>query len=95
MGKMPMKTRVLEWCILNDRPVAARELFDILKDEYPGERSASVKRIEVALDTYCRLGFLKPAEISQDGDELVVKYHVTEAGKKEIKYIPGHGNKIF
>ena len=93
--KLPIKTRVIEWCILNDRPVCAHELADILASEYPGEKSAGVKKIDNILDCYCRVGFMKPVGLDEkDGDEGV-QYQVTEAGKAELPYVPGHGNKAF
>ena len=36
--KLPIKTRVIEWCILNDRSICAKELADILAAEYPNEK---------------------------------------------------------
>lgn len=45
---------------------------------------------------YARVGFLKEQDVYFDENKnVVVAYKVTEAGKKNIKYIPGHGNAIF
>lgn len=94
--KLPVKTRILEWAILKDGPFTAEELSQCLKEEYNGERSTTVKNIEKQLDTYCRVGFIKSEDVDFDENEqLSVKYIVTEAGKSNLKYMPGHGNKYF
>ena len=94
-ANLPIKTRVLEWCILNDRPICARELTAILQKEYPGEAHVNEKRIDNTLDCYCRVGFMEPASLNNELGEDLVEYRITEAGKEELKYIPGHGNKAF
>ena len=94
-AKLPIKTRVIEWCILNDRPVCAGELAKILEPEYKGERYASEKRIDTILDCYCRVGFMEPVGLNEDYGPEAVEYRITEAGKGELKYVPGHGNKAF
>ena len=93
--KLPIKTRVIEWCILNDRSICAKELADILAAEYPNEKSASVKKIDNIMDCYCRVGFMKPTGLTTQYGEPYVEYQITAAGKDELKFIPGHGNKAF
>lgn len=92
---LPIKTRILEWCIENDRPVSSAEVAAVLEKEYPGEYTAKPQSIEKQMDLYCKLGFMKPVDIKDNEGEMEVIYQVTASGKSEIKYIPGHGNKLF
>lgn len=94
-AKLPIKTRVIEWCILNDRPVCAAELAKILAPEYPGEKTAGEKHIDTLMDCYCRVGFMKPVGLDESYGPECVTYQITESGKDELKYVPGHGNKAF
>ena len=94
--KLPIKTRILEYVITKDDLLTAQELSETLKKEYGKERTTSIKNIEKQLDMYARVGFLKEQDVHFDENKnVVVTYKVTEAGKKNIKYIPGHGNAIF
>jgi DNA-binding PadR family transcriptional regulator len=94
--KLPIKTRILEWAIDKDGPFTAREISDELNVEYNGEKTTTVKNIEKQIETYCRVGFIESIEscLDENGD-LAITYQVTDSGKKELKYIPGHGNKYF
>jgi len=94
--KLPIKTRILDWAITKDGPFTAKEMADELCEEYNHERTTTVRNIEKQIDTYCRVGFIEATNADfDDHDELVVTYNITEAGKKESKYLPGHGNKLF
>jgi DNA-binding PadR family transcriptional regulator len=95
--KLPVKTRILEWAILADRPFTAKDLSKELQKEYRGERTASEKNIEKQLDAYGRVGFVKVEDLGffENTEDLKITYRITEAGKNELKYIPGHGNRYF
>jgi len=93
--KLPIKTRILEWCIENDRPVTSLEVTNSLANEYPGERTAEHKNVEKQMDLFCKLGFMQPTDIKEQDGEPEVIYQMTEAGRRAVKYIPGHGNKLF
>jgi hypothetical protein len=94
--KLPVKTRILEYAILKDGPFTAEEVSETLSKEYNGEKSTKPDNIGKQLDTYCRVGFIKSADVDFDNNnKLSVKYIITEAGKTNLKYIPGHGNKYF
>ncbi len=95
MTKLPIKTRILEYFIENDRPISAEELTEVLSSEYVNERHASFKHIENQILCYCRVGMLKPVGIDEKRGSECLTYQVTDYGKKEIVYIPGHGNKLF
>lgn len=93
---LPIKTRILEWAIEKDTPFTAKELSMVLQREYNGERTTTVKNIEKQLDMYCRVNFMEVRDTAlDDKEELVVTYTITDEGKKSIKYVPGHGNKLF
>ncbi len=93
--KLPIKTRILEYAVEKDAPFTAQELSEVLKSEYNNEKTTSVKNIEKQLDMYNRVGFLSVKDIEKKDGELVVSYQITNSGKDSVKYIPGHGNKIF
>ena len=94
--KLPIKTRILEWAIERDDAFDARELSEILQVEYNGERTTTVEKIEQQLDMYCRVNFMEAADTRLDeNNELLVTYKITDIGKKSVKYIPSHGNKLF
>lgn len=88
---LPLKTRVLEYAIVENRPFTADELTEVLKKEYPGERFVNVKHIDDTINSYVGVGCMKPevVEFDKNGD-LYVEYMVTETGKKYLKRIPGH-----
>ncbi len=93
--KLPIKTRILEYAVEKDAPFTAQELSEVLKSEYNNEKTTSVKNVEKQLDMYNRVGFLSVKDIEKKDGELVVSYQITNSGKDSVKYIPGHGNKIF
>ena len=93
--KLPIKTRILEYAVEKDAPFTAQELSEVLKSEYNNEKTTSVKNIEKQLDMYNRVGFLSVKDIEKKDGELVVSYQITNSEKDSVKYIPGHGNKIF
>ena len=93
---LPIKTRILEWAIQKAAPFTAKELSEVLQREYKGERTTTIKNIEKQLDMYCRVNFMEVQDTDVDEKEdLIVTYKITEEGKKSIKYVPGHGNKLF
>ncbi len=93
--KLPIKTRILEYAIEKNDIFTAQELSKVLKEEYNGEKTTSVKNIEKQLDMYSRVAFLETKDVYLEDDELVVAYRITKIGKDSLKYIPGHGNKAF
>lgn len=94
--KLPVKTRILEWAILEDKEFYPQEVVEILNDEYPGERQTNVKNVENTLEMYTKVGLMDSVSIDMDDkNELKVSYRITQDGKNTIKYIPGHGNKYF
>lgn len=94
--KLPIKARILELAIEKDGPFTSKEFSQILEKEYRGEKTTTVKNVDKQLDMYCRVGFLtaENVEVGKDG-QIDITYMITETGKKNLKYIPGHGNKIF
>ncbi len=89
--KLPIKTRILEYAIENDKPFTAEEISGVMKKEYEGEKTSCTANIERLLNTYCGVGVMDAVDVVfGERDELVVTYRVTEFGKKYEKYIPGH-----
>lgn len=94
--KLPIKTRILEFAIEKNSPFTAAELSEVLRKEYNGEKTTTLKNVQGQLETFCRVNFMKAQDIDLDGSgELLVSYMITENGKQSAKYIPGHGNKLF
>lgn len=94
--KLPVKTRILEWAILEDKEFYPQEVVEILNNEYSGERQTNVKNVENTLEMYTKVGLMDSVSIDMDDkNELKVSYRITQDGKNTIKYIPGHGNKYF
>ena len=92
--KLPLKTRILEYAIMENRPVSAEEVTEALKKEYAGERFCNYKNIDTLLDAYCGVGVMKASDIYFDDDgKLVVKYEVTKFGQSYERLIPGHEKK--
>ena len=96
MATLPIKTRIIEYCILNDAPVTASELVEVLsQEEYKGEKTCRKDYIEKQMLCYCRVGFMEPVGLKEIGGQEELQFQVTEAGKEELVYVPGHGNKLF
>lgn len=96
MATLPIKTRIIEYCILNDEPVTAAELADVLsQEEYKGEKTCKEDYIEKQMLCYCRVGFLEPVGLKTIDGQEKLQFQVTDAGKEELSYVPGHGNKLF
>lgn len=94
--KLPIKTRILEFAIKENKPFKAEELAEVLRVEYNGEKTTSLERVKDQLETFRRVNFLKAENIDLDENgELSLSYMITESGKQSAKYIPGHGNKLF
>lgn len=93
---LPIKTRIIEYCILNDEPITAPELSKILSQEgYNGEKTCSPKSVEKQMLCYCRVGFMKPVGVKEINGQEELLFTTTEEGKEELKYVPGHGNKMW
>lgn len=89
--KLPIKTRILEYALEQNKPFTADDLAEALKDEYPGEKTCQPKNITKQLDTYCGIGVMDAVDVQYDeNNTLVVKFAVTDFGKNCEKYIPGH-----
>ncbi|MGI6109774.1 MAG: hypothetical protein ACOYB8_08040 [Eubacteriaceae bacterium] len=95
MTQLPIKARVLEWFAVNSSPISAEGLSEILSGEYAGEKTAMADNLEKIILCYCRVGMLQPAGLDESRPGECLTYQVTEAGKEELVYIPGHGNKLF
>lgn len=95
MAKLPIKARVLEWFAVNQKPISAEGLSEILGKEYPGEKTVTPKKLEQQILCYCRVGFLEPVGMGEVNGKEELEYQITDAGKEELEYIPGHGNKVF
>ncbi|HIU26225.1 MAG TPA: hypothetical protein IAC50_07020 [Candidatus Copromorpha excrementigallinarum] len=89
--KLPLKTRILEYAIEENKPLSAEEITEALKKEYEGERFCNYKNIDTLLDAYCGVGVMKATDMYfDDKGKLVVKYQVTKFGKDYERLIPGH-----
>lgn len=89
---LPIKARILEYYIENDRPVTAGEVSEKLAPEYHHEKTTRPDHVEKQVLCYCRVGMLEPVGMTEEGE---LQYQITDAGKAEEVYLPGHGNKFF
>lgn len=87
--KLPIKTRLLEYALEENKPFTAKCASEKMMKEYPGEKTAELKWITGLLEGYCGVGVLRASDIEyNDIGELEVKYIVTGFGKKYEKMIP-------
>ena len=83
---LPLKTRMLEYALEKDGTFTIENLMEDLGNEYGDRRDFRLKRIEEYLMAYCGVGILEFKE-TEDGN---VGFFVTDYGKENEKYIPGH-----
>lgn len=89
--KLPIKTRILEYAIEHDKLFTAKEISDVMIQEYNGEKTSRIKNVEKLLNTYCGVGVMDAVDVVfGENNELVATYKMTDFGKKYEKYIPGH-----
>lgn len=89
--KLPIKTRILEYALDQNEPFTIEDVASVLKDEYKGERTSSVKNIEKIINTYCGVGVLRAAYVElKNSKDLFIKYEITDFGRTYEKMIPGH-----
>lgn len=89
MRKLALKLRVFQWVAEYGQPFDIEDVMDALKSEYGTERQFTKKRIDTYLQSLLGACMIDASEVSLDANEdLVVKYILTDFGKKRIKYIP-------
>lgn len=87
--QLPLKLRVFEYISQMDRPLTSKEVYEALKDEYPGERQMSLARIDDYMQELLGVNMIKEGKLQLDEkDELEVQYEITDFGRTRIKYIP-------
>ena len=86
--KLPIKTRILQYAIQRDSAFTAKDVYNDLKDEYPGERFFNQKTVDDYVDSLIGVGFFDAAKLEFDENgELVIYCVVTEEGKSREKYM--------
>ncbi|AFM40589.1 hypothetical protein Desaci_1585 [Desulfosporosinus acidiphilus SJ4] len=87
MCQIPVKFRLLQVISQNDN-LSNHKILDILKKEYPHDRSVNEKGVEDYLLTLTATGLieLKNAVLDQSGN-LELSYSITDYGKSLMKYV--------
>ncbi|KLU66560.1 MULTISPECIES: hypothetical protein [Desulfosporosinus] len=87
MGQLPVKFRLLQ-VISENENLSNQELLEILRNEYPLDRSVNKRGIEDYLLTLTATGLidLKNAALDDNGN-LQLSYKITDYGKRLMKYV--------
>ena len=87
MSQMPVKFRVLQVIFLNEG-VSNQEILELLKNEYPLDRSVNEKGIEDYLLSLKAVSLIELTSVSLDNSgKLKQFYKITDYGASRMKYI--------
>ncbi|WP_088226070.1 hypothetical protein [Desulfosporosinus sp. FKB] len=87
MSQIPVKFRLLQ-VISENENLSNQELLEILRNEYPLDKSVNERGIEDYLLTLTATGLidLKNAALDDNGN-LQLSYKITDYGKHLMKYV--------
>lgn len=86
---LPLKFGVFS-CFANKReePVNADQVYDLLKNQYGGEKQFTVERIQSYLDSFLAVGMIKDTHVTfRKNNSILVTYQITDLGRGRIKYL--------
>lgn len=86
MNQLPVKSRVLQVIFLNEG-VSNQEILEMLKNEYPLDRSVNQKGIEDYLLSLKAVGLIELTSVALVNNKLKQGYKITDYGTSRIKYI--------
>ncbi|EGW39611.1 hypothetical protein [Desulfosporosinus sp. OT] len=92
MNQMPVKIRTAQVIFLNEgvsnEGVSNQQILEMLKNEYPLDRSVNEKGVENYLLSLKAVGLIKLTSVSvDDNGNLKQSYRITDYGASRINYI--------
>ncbi len=88
--QLPLKMRVLDWVLDYGKPFDADDVYNAIHEEYKGERFCNPKHIDRLIGAMCgNMIFDLYEGKTAPGEELKIKYQITEFGKQTGRLIPG------
>lgn len=92
---LPMKLRMFQLLGEAETAMTADDLYEILEKEYGGEPQCNKKMIATYLVAMMAPGMIRENGIDYNKDgEIVIKYIMTDLGKKRMKYLPDNHNEL-
>ena len=87
MCKIPVKFRTVQ-AIYQNENISNQALLELLRKEYPLDRSISEKGVEDYLLTLTASGLIEQTSVALDNNgTLRVSYKITDYGTRLMKYI--------
>lgn len=87
MSQMPVKFRVIQ-AIYENEELSNQEILEILKKEYPHDRSVSEKGVENCLFSLKASGMIELSHVTSDNKgKLKLSYKITDYGARRMNYI--------
>lgn len=87
MSQMPVKFRILQ-AIYQKKKLSNQELLEILKKEYPLDRSVNEKGIEDCLLSLKTGRMIELAQVAEDNNgKLKLYFKITDYGMSRMKFI--------
>ncbi|HWQ75058.1 MAG TPA: hypothetical protein VN441_07070 [Syntrophomonas sp.] len=85
--QMPVKFRLVQ-AIYQKKNISNQEILEILKNEYPSDRSVNEQGVEDYLLTLLTTGLIELTNTTLDNDrKLKMCYELTDHGMNLMKYI--------
>jgi hypothetical protein len=84
---LPMKSRILEYAIKQDRGITVEDAMSVLEPDYGKERMFNRKLVEEYFDAFVGVTFMKASDLAMDGDDLKITYEMTDYGRSRGKYL--------
>lgn len=87
MNPLPVKFRIIQ-AIYQNKQLSNIEILEILKKEYPFDRSIRANNLEQSLLSLKIVGIIEQKSAAVDlDDELIIYYRITDYGVSRMKYI--------
>jgi hypothetical protein len=87
MSQLPVKFRIIQ-AIYESKQLSNIEILQILKKEYPLDRSIKANTLEQYLLSLKVVGIIEQKSATVDfDDELIIYYKITDYGVSRMKYI--------
>jgi len=85
---LPLKARILQYIVENDRPLVINDVMIDLASEYRGERQFNRKRIQIYIDSFLAVSFLDVVNLEYDEYEnLEITFKISDYGLTRRKYL--------
>lgn len=86
MNQIPVKFRIVQ-AIFQNEQISNEEILEILKSEYPLDRSINEKGIEDYLLSLKVVGIIEVVDVIVDNNKTKMLYRITDYGVSLTKYI--------